>query len=158
MQEVILNSSSRMTDSDLRAIAVYLKDQMGRGGDSQNPGPQVAAMRAGEAIFIDLCSACHRSQGRGEPGFFPPLQGDASVQSRDPTTIVRIVLEGSRSPATEGRPTPLSMPAFAWKLTDQQIADVVTYIRNSWGNRAPAVNDALVGKLRRAVMKNGSNT
>jgi len=149
MQEVVVYSTSHMSDSDLAAIAVYLKDQAGRGEDRDQPGPQAVAMRAGEAIFVDVCTACHRSEGKGVPRFFPPLQGDTTVQSRDPTTIIRIVLEGSQSPPTDGRPTPLSMPAFGWKLNDQQIADVLTYIRNSWGNRAAAVEKSAVVKLRR---------
>jgi len=110
-------------------------------------------MRAGEAIFVDVCTACHRSEGKGVPRFFPPLQGDSTVQSRDPTTIIRIVLEGSQSPPTDGRPTPLSMPAFGWKLNDQQIADVATYIRNSWGNEASQVDATDVRRLRSDLAK-----
>jgi mono/diheme cytochrome c family protein len=153
MQEVAIYSTSHMSDADLTAIATYLKDQTAGGGDREAPAPQMAAMRAGEAIFVDVCTACHRSEGKGVPEFFPPLQGDASVQSRDPTTIIRIVLQGSQSPPTDGRPTPLSMPAFAWKLDDQQIADVVSYIRNSWGNRAPAVQKSAVSDLRKDLDK-----
>ena len=47
-----------------------------------------------------------------------------------------------------GRPSPLTMPSFAWKLSDQQVADVATYVRNSWGNRATPVDVGLVSKVR----------
>ncbi len=149
MQEVIYYSTSRMSDADLMAIATYLKDL--RPGASRPGGkaPTQAAMRAGEAIFTDVCAACHKANAEGEPGFFPPLKGDVSVQSKDSTTIVRIILEGTRSVPTPARPTPLAMPAFAWKLDDGEIASLASFVRNAWGNSAPAVSAKAVAKLRR---------
>jgi mono/diheme cytochrome c family protein len=153
MQEVIALSTSRMTDADCAAIAAYLKSLPPAAPPDEPSAPDPAAMRAGEAIFADVCAACHLAQGKGQPRLFPPLAGDASVQGRDATTLLRIVLEGSRSPATPDAPTPLAMPAFDWKLDDAQIADVVTYVRNSWGNRAGPVSSGDVGKLRRDLAK-----
>jgi mono/diheme cytochrome c family protein len=149
MQEVIYESTSRMSDTDLAAIAAYLKDLPPLTPKPGGKAPTEAAMRAGEAIFADACAACHVSDGSGVPFFFPPLRGDASLQSKDPTTIVRIILQGSRSVPTPARPTPLAMPAFAWKLSDSEIASVATFVRNSWGNSAPAVAPGKVAKLRR---------
>ena len=106
-------------------------------------------MRAGQAIFIDTCAACHGSNGEGQTRYFPPLAGDAAVQARDPTTIVRIILEGTRAVPTPARPTSPGMPAFGWKLDDEQIASVATYVRNAWGNSAPEVSRGKVAKLRR---------
>jgi mono/diheme cytochrome c family protein len=104
--------------------------------------------KAGEAIFFDQCAACHRSSGTGEATYFPPLKGNANVQQRDPTTVVRFILQGTRSASTAARPTPLSMPAFNWKLSDAQIAAVASYVRNSWGNAAPVVSADQVKDLR----------
>jgi mono/diheme cytochrome c family protein len=140
-----------MSEADLAAIAAYLKDQSPSGRAPPPGAADVAAMRAGEAVFVDTCAACHRADGSAEPGYFPPLAGDALVQSRDPTTVLRIILQGSRAAPTPGRPTPLTMPAFNWKLTDQQIADVATYIRSSWGNAAAPVPASKVASLRRKV-------
>jgi mono/diheme cytochrome c family protein len=151
MTEVVYYSTSRMSDADLAAIAVYLKDEAPSGRAPTPNAPDAAAMRAGEAVFVDTCAACHRSDGSAEPGYFPPLAADALVQSRDPTTVLRIILQGARAAPTPGRPTPLTMPAFNWKLTDQQIADVATYIRGSWGNAAAPVSAAKVATLRRKV-------
>jgi mono/diheme cytochrome c family protein len=61
------------------------------------------------------------------------------VQSESPTSLIRVILEGSRSAATDQAPTAPAMPALGWKLNDAQVAAVVTYIRNSWGNAAAAV-------------------
>ena len=159
MSEVIEFSTSQMTDDDLAAIATYLKDMPGQdqGEGSRAPAamePGIA--KAGEAIYVDQCSACHRVSGEGVPDFFPALKGDANAQQSDPTTVVRVILQGARSVPTDARPTPLSMPAFDWKLTDAQVAAVSTYVRNSWGNAAPAVSADQVKDLR-SKLRTGAN-
>jgi mono/diheme cytochrome c family protein len=106
-------------------------------------------MRAGEAIYADTCAPCHGGNGEGQPRYFPPLAGDAAVQSHDPTTIIRIILAGSRAVPTPAAPTAPGMPAFAWKLDDGEVASVATYVRNSWGNRADPVRARAVAKLRK---------
>ena len=151
MKEVIVLSTSQTSDDDLRAIATYLKEEPPAGAVPVAATPDAVAMRAGGAIFRDQCAACHGADGAGILRMFPPLPRNASVQSNDPTTVVRIILEGSRSPSTSAMPTPLTMPSFAWKLTDQQIADVTSYIRNSWGNQAPPVSESDVRNLRTAI-------
>ena len=149
MQEVIYYSTSRMSDSDLAAIATYLKQLPPRRHMKGFAGPSEAAMRAGAAIYADTCVACHGEHGEGQPRTFPPLAGDASVQARDPSTIVRLILAGSRSVPTPAAPTPLAMPPFDWKLSDDEVAAVATYVRNAWGNAAPEVKVRTVAKLRR---------
>jgi mono/diheme cytochrome c family protein len=148
MQEVVYYSTSRMSDADLGAIAVYLKDLPPGAPRTDARAPAAGAIRAGEAIFADVCSACHRGDGGGTPRFFPPMTANSAVQSRDPTTTIRIILQGSRSLPTPGMPTPLGMPAFAWKLDDDEVASVATFVRNNWGNRAPPVTAGQVRKLR----------
>ena len=140
-----------MSDSDLMAIATYLKDLPPAARKPHNRPVLEWQMRAGEAIFTDTCSACHGPDGTGVPGLFPSLQANAAVQSRDPTTLVRIILGGTRAVPTPARPTPVGMPSFAWKLNDDEVAAVATFVRNSWGNSAPAVSLAKVAKLRRSL-------
>jgi len=70
------------------------------------------------------------------------------VQADEPSTIIHVVLDGAQSVATPTAPTASAMPAFASQLEDGQIAAVLTYIRNSWGNAAPAVNAKAVAKQR----------
>jgi mono/diheme cytochrome c family protein len=67
---------------------------------------------------------------------FPHLAGSALVQAPDLTTLVRVVLQGSRAVSTPSAPTAPAMPPFDWRLNDTQVAAVLTYIRNSWGNEA----------------------
>ena len=150
MTEVVYRSTSRMSDADLAAMATYLKDAAPSGRTAPQAA-DAAAMRAGEAIYLDSCAACHRADGKGVPRLFPPLSGDAAVQSADATTITRMILTGSRSIPTPGAPTPLAMPPYGGKLTNAQVASVATYVRNSWGNAAPAVTASQVAALRRRV-------
>src|SRR5665213_3496426 len=124
------------------AIAVYLKSLPA----AKAANPTSAVMAAGRAIYIDECAACHKADGAGVPRFFPPLAGNANVQSSDPTTLDRFILSGTQAAATDARPTPLSMPAFAWKLTNAQVAAVATYVCTTSGNAAsPASTDTVGG-------------
>jgi Cytochrome c, mono- and diheme variants len=151
MAEVIELSTQHMTEADLRAIATYLKDREGNGEGEELDVPDAAVVQAGEAIYLDNCSACHTSDGSGVPRFFAPLAGSGKVNNDDATTVIRVILKGARSVPTKTYPSPLSMPAFDWKLTDEQIAAVTSYIRSSWGNKADAVTAEQVAELREAL-------
>lgn len=150
MSEVIEFSTQHMVDEDLRAIAVYLKDLEGEERDAPAT-PSDAVMQAGAAIYFDNCSACHVSDGSGVPRFFAPLAGSGKVNNEDATTVVRVILEGARAVPTKVYPSPLTMPAFNWKLSDEQIAAVATYVRASWGNRGEPVSASDVGALRESL-------
>jgi len=156
MREVIENSTSKMNDADLKAIAVYLKDLPG--GEGKGPAPVAKdspAMQTGARIYAVNCSACHNGDGSGQVNLFPKLAGNSVVQQGDPTSLIHVVLAGSQGAATDAQPTTPAMPSLAWRLTDQQVADVLTYIRNSWGNAAPPVAPDAVRKLRDST-KGGS--
>ena len=154
MADEVANSSSKMTDADLRAVATWLKDQPAPREDSTPPvagsGP---VMKIGAAIYADECSACHTPRGTGIPGLFPALAGAPAVQSVDPASAIHVVLTGARSVSTAAAPTAPAMPAFAWLLDDQQTASVLTYIRNAWGNAASKVSAEEVSKRRGALAK-----
>jgi mono/diheme cytochrome c family protein len=147
MGEVVAFSTSQMSEADLQAVITYLRDL------PASPEPQVravesAVMKQGEAIWRDNCSACHRGDGSGVPRLFPPLRQNANVQQSDPTSVLHFILAGTRKVPTDRAPTPFSMPAYDWKLDDQQVAAVATYVRNSWGNHAAPVGSDMVAKLR----------
>jgi mono/diheme cytochrome c family protein len=148
MAEVVTYSTSQMTDSDLAAIATYLKSVPGL----QDTATPVAAsdpfMVAGQAIYRDQCSACHSLDGRGIPQLFPSLADSAIARSNDPTTMIRMILRGARSVATAAEPTAPGMPSFGWQLDDAQVAAVVTYIRNAWGSAAASVSARDVSSAR----------
>ena len=103
----------------------------------------------GIELRTGACVACHEVDGSGAPRIYPPLPGNANLQSADPSSTLRIMLDGAQTVTTPRAPNKGSMPAYA-KLSDQEIADVTTYIRNAWGNAAPHVAAADVAKARKA--------
>ena len=151
MGEVIAYSTSKLPEADLRAMAVYLKDQPAGAAPPAALAADDARMQAGRAIYEDNCAACHTNSGRGVARLFPALAGSAVVQSNEPTTLARVVLIGTQAVATDAAPTGPAMPAFGWKLSNDQIASVLSYIRNAWGNAAAPVAADDVGRLRRRL-------
>jgi mono/diheme cytochrome c family protein len=148
MADVVVNSTSRMSDADVRAIAVYLKGLPPGAAEPEVTPPLPAQMADGEKLYKAACIACHELDGSGAPRIYPPLPGNANLQSADPSSALRIILDGAETRTTPRAPNKGSMPAYA-KWSDQQIADVTNYIRNSWGNAAPLVTPAQVAKARR---------
>ncbi|SHL78574.1 Cytochrome c, mono-and diheme variants [Bradyrhizobium lablabi] len=149
MAEVVANSTSKMSDADVRAIAVYLKDLPPGASEPAVTAPPQSEMAAGKAIYDHLCIACHEADGSGAPRIYPPLPGNANLQANDPASTLRIMLDGAQTVTTSRAPNTGSMPPYAKDLSDQQIADVTNYVRNSWGNAAPLVTPAEVKKARR---------
>lgn len=147
MQEKVTSSTSRMTGADRAAIAAYFKSLPAR-PHAQSAAPDSRQMASGQVVFVQHCQVCHQPPGKPDQtaGGLPPyprLAGDTLVLGHDPTTVLHIILGGAESPVTANERTTFSMPAFP-TLSDQQIADVATYIRNSWGNHAaPATKDAV---------------
>ncbi|HEY0749446.1 MAG TPA: cytochrome c [Steroidobacteraceae bacterium] len=150
MADVITFSTSLMNDADRRAIAVYLKSQPASATIAAS-APDSGAMRRGAAIYSDACASCHLENGVGQSRVFPPLGNDAMLQQQDATGVAHLVLAGTQIGISLSRPSPLSMPSFAWKLTDREIADVSTFIRNSWGNQAAEVTVSDVTDLRKRL-------
>ena len=148
MSEVVVNSTSKMSDADVRAIAVYLKSLAPGAPEPVVTPPAPAQMADGEKLYKGACIACHELDGTGAPRIYPPLPGNANLQSADPSSTLRIILDGATTVTTPRAPNTGSMPAYP-KLSDSEIADVATYIRNSWGNAAPAVTPEQVAKARR---------
>jgi mono/diheme cytochrome c family protein len=150
MADVITYSTSLMSDADRHAMAVYLKSQ------TASPSvaiaqPDTGAMHRGAAIYSDACASCHLENGVGQPRYFPPLGPNAMLQQTDPIGLEHLILAGGRIGISPSHPSPLTMPSFAWKLDDQEVADVSTFIRNSWGNHAAAVSVSDVRKARKEL-------
>ena len=156
MAEEIANSSSKMSDSDLQAIAAYLKDQPGQNTAAAPLKPGDPPMLAGAAIYRDLCSACHAPDGKGVDYLIPNLAASTAVASREPTSVLQVLIRGARTVATDREPTAPAMPSFARQLNDTQVAAVATYIRNNWGHAASATTASEVHKARDTLLARGS--
>lgn len=113
-------------------------------------GQAVAAIDGGE-IFQGKCVACHQANGGGVPGVFPPLAGSEWVLG-NPERLAHIPLHGIQGKLTvKGTAYNGMMPVFGELLTDGEIAAVLTYIRSQWGNKADAVTEETVKKVREAT-------
>ena len=97
-------------------------------------------IRQGQGVFEDNCAQCHRTNGEGLPATFPALNQNAFVVG-DPKPVIATVLNGRKGSLGQ-------MPVWKDKLDDGQIAGVLTYIRQAWSNRAPAVTPAMVAGTR----------
>jgi mono/diheme cytochrome c family protein len=148
MGEVVTLSTAHMTDSDLNAIATYLKSLPGKTEQASPLSTNDPTMAAGAAIYRDQCSACHGLDGKGISELFPSIADSSMVRSDDPTTSIRIVLRGARSVGTSAQPTAPGMPSYGRQLDDNEVAAVLTYMRNSWGGAAGQVDAGQVSKVR----------
>ncbi len=112
------------------------------------------ALSRGQTVYMQVCFACHQPTGLGLPGMFPPLAGSDWVAAKKPDRMIRMVLHGLTGPVTiNGKPfaTPAPlMPPQGAALSDTQIADVLSYVRDAYGNKASAVTPEQVAAIREA--------
>jgi mono/diheme cytochrome c family protein len=143
MKEVHV-SLSKLTDSDLNDIALYVKSIPAKTSYTKATLQSQVAYNSGGSLYDTNCSSCHQPDGHGLSGAVPPLAGNGAVTAKGPQNVIRAVLGGL--PAQD---TYAAMPGFAGILNSQQIADVTNYVRQTWGNRAPANATAgMVNDLR----------
>lgn len=107
---------------------------------------------SGKELFEKYCLSCHQADGNGVRGMFPPLAGNKTITG-EPDTLIRIVLLGlTGSIEVNGATYDQVMPAQDY-LKDAEIADILTYIRSSWGNNAAAVATEDIAKERQSSVK-----
>ena len=160
MADVVSHSTQHMTSTDLRAIADYLKHLPARPGQPATWQPKedttTAALRGGDygapgaVLYTEHCTACHRADGKGAPRVFPALAGNSIVYAEDASSLIQITLAGGSMPKTPHDRMAFTMPGFA-HLNDQELADISTFIRNSWGNHASAVTAKDIARMRKEI-------
>lgn len=160
MVEVIEDSGQYMTDDDRQAIGAYLKTLPPRkksghvDTDPARNAATVGVLRTGDieypgaGVYNAFCARCHQADGGGVPGKYPRLAGNPAVVAPQSTSLIRLLIDGGRSPDTAGGPKPHRMPSFIGKLNDTEMARVLTFIRNAWGNEAQPVAPREVTTLR----------
>jgi mono/diheme cytochrome c family protein len=151
MAEVVLQSTQHLSDADLRAMAVFLKSvpQVPAAAQAEAvPVLSQALAERGAKIYGDRCAGCHGEKGEGVAGAYPALAGNRAVTLHATANLVQVVLGGGFAPATAANPRPFGMPPFATILSDAEVAAVISYTRNAWGNRAPPVSEFMVSQQR----------
>lgn len=163
MAEEVEESIQYITEADARAVARYLKtlpaqrDEGAYAAHAPNasdpkPGDRTGDVESvGARVYKSFCAQCHQLDGKGVADTFPRLAGNASVLSDDATSLIRLVVQGGRGPRTATGPEPQTMPGFDTTLTDVQMAQLLTYVRQSWGNSARSVTTSDVTKLKRKL-------
>lgn len=167
MTSVVANSTSHMNDEDLHAMAAYLKS-LPRNADSdkatasETTPEQTEKMltaadvegKPGARLYLDNCNACHFANGLGAPQTFPSLVDNELVNANDATGLIHVMLAGARLPSTPGKLEALAMPDFGWRLSDEEAAQLATFVRGAWGNHGGKVTADQVAEVRKALPEN----
>jgi mono/diheme cytochrome c family protein len=151
MAEVVLHSTQYLEPGDIRAIAVYLKSLPPAPTDTdprEVAQAPASILERGGKLYADTCASCHGEQGQGVAGAYPALAGNRAVTMHVTSNLVQVVLHGGFAPATRGNPRPFGMPPFAPKLSDADVAAVLSYIRSAWGNKAAPLSEVDVAQQR----------
>lgn len=102
----------------------------------------------GKVVYDNACKLCHQDTGLGAPGQFPPLAGSEWV-SGPAERVIRIPIHGLSGPIkVKEQDWNLSMPAIGAALSDEELANLLTYVRQAWGNKAPPVTPAQVKAVK----------
>jgi mono/diheme cytochrome c family protein len=159
MLDVVNNSTPYLDDEDIGAIAVFLKSlpaterqaafvyDDAATKDLQSGAPK----QAGAAIYLGACSSCHGTDGKGQAPFIPPLAGNPAVLDARTSSLINLTLNGADPLVVKGVPDAYRMPQFRIQLNDEQIAQVLSFVRDAWGNGATAVTNEEVKTLRPAT-------
>ena len=161
MVEVVNNSTQHMTDDDLNAMAVYLKSlpAVREAGQpvyeyDDSTATKLRSLtydKPGELLYTQYCASCHELDGKGNVPYHPSLAGNPVMLDPDPSSLINITLNGSLRVITDGLPERYDMPYYRILLTDQQIADIITFTRSAWGNNSSPVTPEQVTEIRDAT-------
>lgn len=169
MALVVEHSLQHLPEKDVGAIVAYLKAirQERASSVASTPRPQPAPtaeelteaspqLSLGHRLYLDNCNACHFVDGRGAAGVFPRLDGNELVTAGSAGGLLSVILEGAATPSTATRPARLIMPAFGWRLSDEEVAALATFIRQAWSNNAGPVTLAEVAAVRKQGHASGA--
>lgn len=152
MNEVIMNSTRHLSEQDSRAMAVYLKSLPANTQDSGTPA-DAELMQAGELQYTIHCGTCHLPTGLGSDTTGPPLVGSAVTLAADPSSLINVTLYGAQVPHIAPSPQWQArkwqpMEAFGGKVSDEDVAALLSYVRGAWGNKAGEVTASQVAGQR----------
>lgn len=133
------------------AISACQSDEQGTSTDSATTAEMT---QLGEQVYRTYCGTCHQADGQGIPGAFPPLAETEWVNG-DKGRLIRLVLNGMQGPISVNGSEYNNMMTPHNFLSDEQVAAVLSYVRNNFGNKAEVVQTEEVTKVREATNKEG---
>lgn len=152
MAEAVTHSFSKMSDADLRAIALYLADVPAVRDEQTTPRSQKInltsdnAAMPGARIYRNNCASCHGIAGAGTTdGYYPSMVGNSAVGALDSNNLIQVILHGAE---VENANVHYFMPAFADELSDEQVMQLAEYLVQSFGGHPSDISVDQVGKLR----------
>ena len=161
MVEVVNSSTQYMTDNDLKAMSVFLKSMPPEEEEGAEPykydeasAKQLASLKfsqRGSQEYFEFCVSCHGYNGRGAGVLMPSLAGNPVVLDPRPESLINLTVNGSLRLVTKGNAETFDMPPFHILMSNQRIADVVTYIRTAWGHSGSEVTAEQVANIRAAT-------
>jgi mono/diheme cytochrome c family protein len=156
MLDVVNNSTPYLSDDDRNAIAKYLKS-LPATAQQTAPVYDEATSKAllsgnpqqtGATLYLGNCVSCHGADGKGQVPYIPPLAGNPVLVDPDPQSLINLTLNGAQPLVVKGTPDAYRMPQYRAQLSDQEIAEVLSFVRSAWGNGAAAVTADQVKKMR----------
>ena len=155
MTEVVHDSTQYFSEDDLQAVAHYLQALSAPAGSATGAPVVGATHEPADGLFttrgglgyVQFCSTCHRRDGRGVAGIFPPLAQNGGVLGEDPTSVIHVALTGWTEAETRQRSRVFSMPEYS-SLSDDELADILSFVRASWGNCGKSVTASQVQAMR----------
>ncbi|ARU88826.1 cytochrome c [Pseudomonas sp. M30-35] len=151
MYPVFHNSTQHLSDDDLAAMATFLL------GD-QPPEAKVLtevpfdklspSAQNGRQEYLNVCAGCHAAGGEGKPHIAVAMRGNTTLRLEDPRNLLRVIEDGIGEQQFTGFERMQPMPGFAGKLTQQQLTDLLNYLRQSWGGKTGELTLSAVQKLQ----------
>ena len=132
MHPVIYLSSQHLTSDDNKAIATYL---MGDTPPATLPTKLGFGSEQGRQVYLESCSGCHAYDGSGKPHVAVAMKGNSTLRDTDSTNLINVILDGLPEQQFPNNESMQSMPGFAGKLDDKQIAELVNFLRVEWGGQ-----------------------
>lgn len=161
MNTVTHFSTSAMETADVQAMATYLlTDKEGKLvtpqaapaplPEAEKPVPD-SPLQIGQRTYMAACAGCHGMQGEGIPNVSPAMHGNAILSLDSAHDTISVILNGLPTQHFTGNQRMYAMPPFSHRLSDEDIADVATWIRAEWGGQAEPVTTEQVAKMPRAI-------
>jgi mono/diheme cytochrome c family protein len=145
---VVFRSTQHLTPDDARAIALYLQSSSKNSKAARAAGRGPRIMERGAALFGEHCAQCHGDNGEGASPAYPALAGNPTMSGPLAANAIKAVLNGGYAPVTSANPRPYGMPPYFGRLSDEDVAAVLTYARGSWGNDGAPVSALDVERFR----------
>ncbi|MFI7857046.1 cytochrome c [Pseudomonas promysalinigenes] len=136
MYPVVHHSTQHLQDADLSAMATYLLGDQPPKARLVEPVPLVQlndSAKRGRQQYLNVCAGCHGVEGEGKPHIAVAMQGNTVLRQSDSRNLVKAILDGIAEQQFTGFERMQPMPGFADKLDDQQVTDMVNYLRQAWG-------------------------